>query len=143
MTALDQTAPLTAEQRDAVIKLHEYDELLFGGFICLHCTPDDCDDPDDNVYYPCPPLRAVGVTNEEAVLIIKLGRAECERDHARESAKHMGDALTKVGTVMQSAARTAVELGAGAGMDVIIGYLSDAGMLPSAVQADPQDGETP
>ncbi|TMS00125.1 hypothetical protein [Nonomuraea basaltis] len=133
MTALDQITPLSAEQRDALIKLHEYDELIFGGFICLHCTPDDCDDPDDNVYYPCPPLRAVGVTNEEAVLIIKLARAE-------RAAKHMGDALTNVGTAMQSAASTAHELGAGAGMDVIVGYLSDAGMLPAGLLTEPQDG---
>ncbi|MEV4179893.1 hypothetical protein AB0J28_00420 [Streptosporangium canum] len=64
--------------RTELIKLHEYDELIFGGFICLHCTPDDCDDPDDNVYWPCPPLRAAGVTDEEAIALITARRAAVE-----------------------------------------------------------------
>lgn len=64
--------------RAALIEQHQYDELIFGGFICTHCTPDDCDDPDDNVYYPCPSLRAVGVTDDDAIGIIKAHRAEVE-----------------------------------------------------------------
>lgn len=160
MTALDQNTPLPADEREALIKQHEYDELIFGGFVCMVCTPnwETGDDPDDNVYYPCPPLRAAGVTNEEAVLIIKLARAERERDWAKESAKynakrasdptserdkaleaakHMGAALEKAGTVMQIAVATSLEFGNAAAMDVIISYLSDAGLLPSP----PSDGE--
>ncbi|MFI7644257.1 hypothetical protein [Nonomuraea sp. NPDC049400] len=38
--------------------------------------------------------------------------------------------VDRLKTAMQNAASTAMELGAHAGMDVIIGYLSDAGMLP-------------
>lgn len=72
-------------QRDALIKLHEYDELIFGGFICTHCTPDDCDDPDDNVYWPCPSLRAVDVTDEEAAALITARRAEIERKAAEQA----------------------------------------------------------
>lgn len=78
--------PLSAdrlqEQRAELIKLHEYDELIFGGFICLHCTPGNCDDPDDNVYWPCQPLREVGVTDHEAVALIKAQRAEIEHKAA-------------------------------------------------------------
>jgi hypothetical protein len=72
-------------QRAALIALHDWDELLFGGFICLHCTPDDCDDPDDNVYWPCPSLRAIGVTDEEVVALIKARRADVERKAAQEA----------------------------------------------------------
>lgn len=68
-------------QRAALITPHEYEELIFGGFICLHCTPDDCDDPDDNVYWPCPSLRAVGVTDEEGVALITARRAENAARH--------------------------------------------------------------
>ncbi|GAA2990354.1 hypothetical protein GCM10017559_07940 [Streptosporangium longisporum] len=61
--------------RSELITLHEREELLFGGFICLHCTPADADDPDDNVYWPCPSLRAVGMTDEEAIALITAHRA--------------------------------------------------------------------
>lgn len=74
------------QQRAALIALHEYDELIFGGFICRHCTPDDCDDPDDNVMWPCPSLRAVGVTDDEAIALIKARRDEIEKA-ARERAE--------------------------------------------------------
>jgi len=68
---------------------------------------------------------------------LMVSRLTSERDQATESAKHMGAALDKVGEVMRNAASTAMELGAGAGMDVIIGYLSDAGMLPeSAIRSN-------
>jgi len=130
VTALDETAQLSAEQREELIKLHEYDELIFGGFICLQCTPDDCDDPDDNVYYPCPPLRAVGVTNEEAVLIIKLARAERERDRYRAE------------LVKEQARSATLEAALGHLNDVLsgVGGLS-VGLLPeSSVQADPSGG---
>ncbi|MGW0626498.1 hypothetical protein [Streptomyces sp. NPDC002758] len=67
--------------KDALLKLHEWDELIFGGFYCMHCTPDDADDPDQNVYWPCPPLREVGVTNAEAVALISAHRAAIEAKH--------------------------------------------------------------
>lgn len=73
------------EQRAALLKLHKYDELIFGGFICTHCTAEDCDDPDDNVYWPCPSLRSVGVTDEEAVAIITAHRAEIAREAAQKA----------------------------------------------------------
>lgn len=57
--------------------------------------------------------------------------------------KHLGQVVVDLGEVMQRAARTAMELGAGAGMDAILGYLSDAGMLPAGLFPDPQDGEKP
>lgn len=71
--------------RAALLKLHEWDELLFGGIYCMHCTPDDADDPDQNVYWPCPPLRAAGVTDEEAVAHINAERAEIEARHRAEA----------------------------------------------------------
>ena len=67
--------------KDALLKLHEYDELVFGGFYCMHCTPDDADDPDQNVYWPCQRLREVGVTDVEAVAIISAHRAAIESKH--------------------------------------------------------------
>ncbi|MFI7449580.1 hypothetical protein ACIBQX_18935 [Nonomuraea sp. NPDC049714] len=72
-------------QRDRLLALHEYDELIFGGFICTHCTPDDTDDPDDNVYWPCPSLLAVGVDNDEGNTIIRARRAEIARKAAQEA----------------------------------------------------------
>jgi len=61
--------------KDALLKLHDWDELIFGGFYCMHCTPDDTDDPDQNVMWPCPTLRAAGVTDEDAIRIITGHRA--------------------------------------------------------------------
>lgn len=65
----------------ALLTLHEFDELIFGGFYCMHCTPDDADDPDQNVYWPCPPLREAGVDDIEAVAIISAHRAAIEAKH--------------------------------------------------------------
>lgn len=65
--------------RAAMIRLHEWDELIFGGYICLHCTPDDADDPDQNVAFPCPPLREAGITEEIAAKIITEHYAEQTR----------------------------------------------------------------
>jgi hypothetical protein len=67
--------PDVTSDRDALIKMHQYDELVFGGFICVHCTPLHLEDPDLNVAWPCPPLREAGVTDEEAVELIKARRA--------------------------------------------------------------------
>lgn len=72
-------------QRDRLLALHEYDEFIFGGFYCVHCTAEDCDDPDDNVFWPCPSLRAVGVTDDEGNQIITARRAEIARKAALEA----------------------------------------------------------
>lgn len=53
-----------------LLERHDWDELILGGFICLHCTPEGCDDPDDNVYWPCPPLRDAGMTDEKATAVV-------------------------------------------------------------------------
>ncbi|WP_049568723.1 hypothetical protein [Nonomuraea sp. SBT364] len=72
-------------QRDRLLALHEYDELIFGGFICVHCTPNDADDPDDNIAWPCPSLRAIGVDNDEGNAIILARRAAIARKAAQEA----------------------------------------------------------
>ncbi|SFK91796.1 hypothetical protein SAMN05216275_14121 [Streptosporangium canum] len=81
--------------RADLIKLHEYDELIFGGVYCTHCTPDDCADADDNVMWPCPPLRAAGVTDDEAIEIITARRAAIEKAHRASAAQ--GEAKTAGG----------------------------------------------
>lgn len=74
---------------------------------------------------------------EAEELRIDVDRLTSERDKASEAAKHMGAALEKAGTLMQIAVATSLEFGNAAAMDVIISYLSDAGLLPSP----PSDGE--
>jgi hypothetical protein len=66
---------LTTTERTALIELHDWDELIFGGFYCLHCTPDDPDSLDEPIAWPCPPLRDAGMTDEEAAQIITDFRA--------------------------------------------------------------------
>jgi hypothetical protein len=53
---------------------HDWDELLFGGFFCMKCTPEDSDDPDETVMWPCPPLLVAGLTLEKAEDMIRLAR---------------------------------------------------------------------
>lgn len=76
---MSETKTPTADSRPGLVDLHEWDELIFGGFYCTHCTPDDADDPDQNVYWPCPTLREAGMTNEEAVEIIREFRETINR----------------------------------------------------------------
>jgi hypothetical protein len=59
---------------------HNWDETIFGGFICDKCTPDD---PgwDEAVAWPCKPLRAAGLTDERAVKIIQDHRERIEAEH--------------------------------------------------------------
>jgi hypothetical protein len=65
-----------ANYRKALIELHEFDELVFGGFVCTRCsTPYD----PDLVAWPCDSLRAIGVTDEDAREIILAHRASIER----------------------------------------------------------------
>ena len=82
--------------RSELVKLHDWDELIFGGFYCTHCTPDDADDPDDNVYWPCPSLRAAGVTDEEAIALITARRAAIEEKARRAAAEAPGAADTRL-----------------------------------------------
>lgn len=71
----------------ALLHEHTYEELIFGGMMCLTCSPkegeDGYGDPDTTVGWPCPPLREGGLTDEQAVAFIKHRRAEIERK-ARE-----------------------------------------------------------
>lgn len=60
---------------DALLTLHDWDELIFGGFYCMHCTPDDPDSLDDPTAWPCPTLREAGVTDTEAFALISAHRA--------------------------------------------------------------------
>lgn len=73
-----------SENARDLLAQHDWDELIFGGFICLACTPDDADDPDDNVSWPCKPLLDAGITLLHAEALIKLHRAEIELKAARE-----------------------------------------------------------
>jgi hypothetical protein len=74
-----------AERRAALhslVKTHEYDELIFGGFMCLTCSPKEGEEGygevETTVGWPCPPLRAAGMTDEQAVEHIKARRAAIE-----------------------------------------------------------------
>lgn len=62
-----------AKQRTALIEVHAWDETIFGGFYCMTCSNMD-DDSTDLVTWPCSSLRAVGVTDAEAVEIIQARR---------------------------------------------------------------------
>jgi hypothetical protein len=60
----------------ALLSLHDWDELVFGGFYCLHCTPEDAEAFDEApVAWPCQPLRDAGLTNEQAIDVIERFRA--------------------------------------------------------------------
>jgi hypothetical protein len=50
-----------------MLQEHGFDELVFGGFICLLCSPENSDDPYADVMWPCSALRAVGLTEQEAI----------------------------------------------------------------------------
>jgi len=69
---LSQAETEWAAYRKALVELHEFDELVFGGFICPRCTDSEDDDP---VPWPCDSLRAIGVTDDDARQIILAYRA--------------------------------------------------------------------
>jgi len=71
--------------RDDLLKLHDWDELIFGGFYCLHCTPDDA--WDETVAWPCQPLLDAGVTLDDAREIIAQHRDEIEAKHQARAAE--------------------------------------------------------
>lgn len=78
------SANLTAAERSALLEQHDWDELIFGGFYCLHCTPDDEDSLDDPIAWPCPPLREAGVTDEEARALILAHREQVAAKYQAE-----------------------------------------------------------
>jgi len=80
------------ERLAALIAQHDWDEQIFGGYLCLTCTPADCDDPDETVEWPCPPLREAGLTNEQATQIV---RAHHEQVQARARAAREAQAVSR------------------------------------------------
>lgn len=62
------------------------------------------------------------------------------REKAAETAQHMGDAMVKVGAMLDLAVRTATTSGDAAGMGVVIDFMSDADMLPAAAEIAVQAG---
>ncbi len=71
-----------------LLVLHEWDEQVFGGFLCLTCTPDAAhEDPDLVVAWPCPPLRAAGLTDEGARDVVLRHRAVIEAGARGEAAQ--------------------------------------------------------
>lgn len=65
--------------RQEMLRLHGWDELAFGGAICITCTPEDAAGPDATVSFPCKPLREAGVTEDMAADLIRAHYAEQER----------------------------------------------------------------
>jgi hypothetical protein len=64
----------------ALLEQHDWDALIFGGFLCLTCTPEEAynEDPDLTVSWPCPPLRAAGMTNQHAEAVVLAHSAAIE-----------------------------------------------------------------
>jgi hypothetical protein len=83
-------------ERAELLKLHDWDELLFGGFYCLHCTPDDADDFEDPIAWPCQPLREAGVTDEEARALIAEHREKVAAEHQAEKAAKQAELQRRV-----------------------------------------------
>jgi hypothetical protein len=82
---------MTRDERSALLELHDWDELIFGGFYCLHCTPDDEDSFDDPIAWPCQPLREAGVTDSEARALIRAHREKVEADYQAKKAAEQAE----------------------------------------------------
>ncbi|MFF9309998.1 hypothetical protein ACF1BS_03715 [Streptomyces sp. NPDC014748] len=82
--------------RTELFKLHDWDELLFGGFYCLHCTPDDEDNFDEPIAWPCPPLREAGVTDDEARALIVAHREKVAAEHQAKKAADLAELQCRV-----------------------------------------------
>lgn len=85
-------APTNPSSREQLLKLHDWDELVFGGIYCTHCTSDDPYTWDDPTAWPCPTLREAGMTDAEAVAFIENEREEAatrrqDEDRARRDAE--------------------------------------------------------
>lgn len=83
-------------ERTDLLKLHDWDELLFGGFYCLHCTPDDEYSLDDPIAWPCPPLREAGVTDEEARALIEAHREKVAAEYQAKKAAEQAELQRRV-----------------------------------------------
>jgi hypothetical protein len=87
---------LNAALLPALLKRHEYDELIFGGFMCLTCSPKEGEEgyglPETTVTWPCPPLFAAGLTGEQGVEHVKARRAAVEAA-AKAKAQKVADAF--------------------------------------------------
>jgi hypothetical protein len=79
----------------ALIKEHDWDELIFGGFVCLTCSPDEGDDP-DVVAWPCPALRAAGMTDAHAVAHIENDRLRAKVERWRVELRDKGNDLLDI-----------------------------------------------
>lgn len=82
-------ALVLTDKIDPLVKLleeHDWDETIFGGFICMKCTPED---PgfDDVVAWPCPPLKAAGLTDVKAVEMVEAHWAKIDEEHKAKQEK--------------------------------------------------------
>lgn len=163
MTALDQTAPLSAER---LAEIREYEQKATPGpWTARHgITPEarwhvgyaevgcsvgprwvavsqpykveTADGLIPNPHSAHDDAEFIAHARQDvADLLVDVDRLKAEYAKAIDTVRHTAEAMVKVGTVMENAVRTAADLGAGAGMDALIGYLSDAGMLPADVLA--------
>nr|WTC12471.1 hypothetical protein OHA15_33530 [Streptomyces anthocyanicus] len=82
--------------RAELLKLHDWDELLFGGFYCLHCSPTGEDSFDDPIAWPCPPLREAGLTDDEAREIIVARREKVEADYRAKKVSEQAEAQRRI-----------------------------------------------
>lgn len=87
---------LTAAERSALLELHDWDELVFGGFYCLHCTPDDEDSLDEPIAWPCQPLREAGVTDDEARALILEHREKAEAEYRAKKTAEQAELQQRV-----------------------------------------------
>lgn len=87
---------LTAAERSALLELHDWDELVFGGFYCLHCTPDDEDSLDEPIAWPCQPLREAGVTDDEARALILEHREKVEAEYRAKKTAEQAELQQRV-----------------------------------------------
>lgn len=82
--------------RTELLKLHDWDELLFGGFYCLHCTPEDEDNFDDPIAWPCQPLREAGVTDDDARALVEAHREKVEAEYQAKKAAEQAELQRRV-----------------------------------------------
>ena len=73
-----------SDTRAELLTLHNWDELVFGGFYCLHCSPDD--GWSDVIAWPCQPLLDAGVTIDDARALIQEYRHRIHTEHQAEKA---------------------------------------------------------
>ncbi|QQM45104.1 hypothetical protein [Streptomyces liliifuscus] len=79
-----------------LLKLHDWDELLFGGFYCTHCTPDDEDSFADPIPWPCLPLREAGITDDDARALIEAHREKVAAEYRAKKADEQAELQRRV-----------------------------------------------